>query len=193
MANTTYLNDVDTDKVEALMKDTEVNVKYFEDTSLATAKKYTRHLDELMQNLYKEVIKSEDVTTETIEKYLMELTNLIYFMGDKLEALGIYDDMSNASAKEVYNKAYLYNQFIDTDAKKKPTVAELTAKAEQASQYETVVNAVYEHAYKSVKFKIDAANKMVDVLRKILTHRMQEEAVSQNTYNPEYNYTQAED
>ena len=63
MANTTYLNDVDTDKVEALMKDTEVNVKYFEDTSLATAKKYTRHLDELMQNLYKEVIKSEDVTT----------------------------------------------------------------------------------------------------------------------------------
>lgn len=193
MANTTYLNDVDTDKVEALMKDTEVNVKYFEDTSLATAKKYTRHLDELMQNLYKEVIKSEDVTTETIEKHLMELTNLIYFMGDKLEALGIYDDMSNASAKEVYNKAYLNNQFIDTDAKKKPTVAELIAKAEQASQYETVVNAVYEHAYKSVKFKIDAANKMVDVLRKILTHRMQEEAVSQNTYNPKYNYTQVED
>lgn len=177
MANETYLNNINTEKVEKLLLETDENAKYFEDISSKTALKYTEHLDKLMQNLYKRVIVSNSVDDVELETDLLELTSLIYFMGDKLESLGVYADMSSAAAKEVYNKAYLSAQDV-TDGKKKPTVAELTATAEQESQYESVVGDIYTRAYKMVKFKIEQANKMVDVLRKIITRRMQEQSLA---------------
>lgn len=178
MANSTYLQDVNTEKVEALMESTDESVKYFESVSTKTAEKYTEHLDKLMQNLYKRIVVADSVEDKELEKDLLELTNLIYFMGDKLETLGIYGDMSSSAAKEVYNKAYLEAQYAETDSKKKPTVAELTAVAEQESQYESVVNDIYTRAYKMVKFKVEQANKMVDVLRKVITRRMQEQSLA---------------
>ena len=184
MANETYLNDIDKEKMSTLMQETDKNVEYFNSVCVETAKKYTKHLDAIMEKLYKKIAKSNDITTDELEQNILELTNLIYFMGDKLESLGIYDDMSNAAAKEVYNKTYIESQVISSDEKKKITVAELTARSEQASQYETVVNAVYEHAYRMVKFKIDAANKMIDVLRKIISRRMQEEMLSSYAQPP---------
>jgi sRNA-binding carbon storage regulator CsrA len=179
MANETYLNNVDTQKVSFLMEETGKNVEYFNSVSAETAEKYTKHLDVLMKELYKTLVKPSEVPTSVLEQNVLELTNLIYFMGDKIESLGVFDDMSGAAAKEVYNKAYLDYQVKDAvDKKNKTTVAECTAVAEQSAQYETVVNSIYEHAYKIVKFKIEAAYKMVDVLRKIISHRMQEESLS---------------
>lgn len=176
---TTFLNDIDENTVETLMKETDENVKYFTDVSTKTASKYCEHLDALMQSLYKRVIAIDSMTNDELERNVLELTNLVYFMGDKVETLGIYDDMSGAAAKEVYNKAYL-DVKLNADGKK-PTVAELTANAEQSAQYESVVNNIYERAYKMVKFKIDAANKMVDVLRKVISRRMQEQAMISRT------------
>ena len=105
MANETYLNNVDTEKVEKLLSETGENAKYFEDISSKTALKYTEHLDRLMQNLYKRVIASNIVDDVELETDLLELTSLIYFMGDMLESLGVYADMSSAAAKENMNDA----------------------------------------------------------------------------------------
>ncbi len=180
MATNTFLSSVDTEKVQKLMEETDENVKYFESVSSETAKKYTKHLDEKMQELYKKMLKVSDITTSELERYLLELTNLVYFMGDKMESLGIYDDMSSSAAKEVFNKAYLNTQSISEDGikTKKLTVADLTAMSEEEAKYETVVNSIYARAYKMVKFKVESANKMIDTLKKVLSRRIQEEALS---------------
>lgn len=186
MANTSkvdtsdsYLNNIDTARVNALLSDTNNNVKYFNNICATTINSYTEALDNLMKDLYEDCIKNKNVEDDTLENYYLELTNMLYFMGAKLESLGIYSDMSRAAAKEVFNKTYLSSQVKDkTDGKNKTTIAECTALAENKAQYETVVNSVYDHAYKVVKYKIDAAYEMVNTLRKIISRRMNEDQLS---------------
>lgn len=181
MAKQTIISNVDTEAIKDMMEFTDENVKYFNDVAKETADKYTKHLDELMQTLYRVIKKPEfgvEIPSKDLEHYYLELTNLIYFMGNKLEQLSIYGDMARSAEKEVYNNAYLHNQIKDSEKKNKTTVAENQAVAEQESQYEAVVSLIYEHAYKIVKFKIDAAKDMVGTLRKIISRRMQEEQLS---------------
>ena len=190
MSNTTYLDNVDTDKVTELLDQTEKNSEYFNNVAKTVADKYTEHLDNLMKYYYKVQKDSTEVTTEYLEKLYLELTNLLYFQGDKLERVGVLNDMSKAAKQEVYNKAYLDNQIKDTDKKNKTTVAENQAVAENAAQYESVVNSIYERAYKMVKYKVDAAYEVVNSLRKIISRRMQE--VDLGSYNPKQNFNRGE-
>lgn len=175
--NETFLANVDEEKVQELLNNTNANVEYFNKVSAETAIKYTELLDKLMRKIYSNAV-SKEATDEQLEKYYLELTNTVYFMGDKLEQLNISCDMAKASEKEIYNKAYLANQIKDTEKKNKTTVAENQAVAEQESQYEAVVSSIYDHAYKMVKFKIDAAKDMINTLRKIISRRMQEQQLS---------------
>lgn len=175
--NETFLANVDEEKVQELMNDTNTNVEYFNKIATETSIKYTELLDKLMRKIYSNAV-SKEATDEQLEKYYLELTNTVYFMGDKLEQLNISCDMAKASEKEIYNKAYLANQIKDTEKKNKTTVAENQAVAEQESQYEAIVSSIYDHAYKMVKFKIDAAKDMINTLRKIISRRMQEQQLS---------------
>lgn len=174
-----YLNNIDTAKVDSLLSNTNANVTYFNYICTTTINSYTESLDNLMKDLYEDCIKDKNVEDDVLENYYLELTNMLYFMGAKLENLGIYSDMSRAAAKEVFNKTYLNSQIKDkSDGKNKTTIAECTALAENQSQYETVVNSIYDHAYKVVKYKIDAAYEMVNTLRKIISRRMSENQLS---------------
>ena len=98
---------------------------------------------------------------------------MLYFVGQKLEIVGIRDDLSSLMAKEVYNNSYINNS-LNTDNNKKATVAELNVKAEEASRYQTVLNKIYSRTYKQLKCKIDAAYEMLASLRKVLSKRMLE-------------------
>lgn len=169
----TFLNSIDANKVETLIKETEDNSAYFYDLTFKVVDSYVSPLDDLMKKINSEIIEIDQPALNTLEKYFLELSNCLYFMGDKLEKLGIYDVMSKNAYKEVYNKSYL--QLTDIgDVKKKPTVAELTAQAENEAQYESVVSDVYSKAYKIVKTKIDAATTMLNSLSKIISKRMAE-------------------
>lgn len=184
--NETFLFNVDEEKVEDLMSNTNSNVEYFNKISTETATRYTELLDKLMRKIYSNAV-SKEATDEQLEKYYLELTNTVYFMGDKLEQLNISCDMAKASEKEIYNKAYLSNQVKYTEKKNKTTVAENQAVAEQESQYEAVVSSIYDHAYKMVKFKIDAAKDMINTLRKVISRRMQEQQLSSFGSNKIFN------
>ena len=177
MAKQTIMYRVDKNVITEIMDDTDENVEYFNKIATETANRYTEVLDKLMKIIYSGVVK-DNATDEQLEKYYLELTSVVYFMGDKLEQLNISGDMAKASEKEVYNKAYLSNQIKDSERKNKTTVAENQAVAEQESQYEAVVSSIYEHAYKMVKFKIDAAKDMINTLRKVISRRMQEQQLS---------------
>lgn len=168
-----YLENIDVAKVETIINNTESNVKYFEGVVEKVTASITKPLDEIMFNIFNEIVEVDQAPLNTLEKYFLELSNCLYYMGDKLEHLGVYDVMSKNAYKEVYNKEYLGLTDVG-DTKKKPTVAELTALAENASQYEAVVSDVYSKAYKIVKNKIEAANTMLNSISKIISKRMVE-------------------
>ena len=176
---TTYLNNLDEQKVEELLKDTTDNVAYLQNSVSKIVDDYSHDLDDLMQHLYAVVTGDEIPDTIVIERYYADLTGVVYFMAGRVEKLNIYSDMAKAAAKEVYNKAYLASSVQkDEKGKSKTTVAENTAVAESESQYEMVVSQIYEHAYKILKTKVDAANEMISTLKNILKRRMNEDYFS---------------
>lgn len=188
MLNQTFLSNADTERITAVMQETEENSAYFEDTSLRVVEAYTQSLDDLMKAIYQDIILVDYPSELTLEKYFLELTNTVYFMGEKLESLGVRDDMSRAQYKEVYNAAYLGNQIKDVEKKNKTTVAENQAVAENAALYENTVNSIYSRAYKIFRYKIDAANEMIKSLSKIISRRMQESNLNERNYYNENNY-----
>ena len=136
----------------------------------------TSDLDELMQEIYTEVVLVEDVPMETVQKYFTKLGNFVYFFGERLEKIGIQADISGHSMKEVYNSTYNDN-LIGADGKKR-TANELVAIAEAASMSESVLNDLYLRAYKTVKFKIESAQSMINTLSKVFSKKMQEQSFS---------------
>ena len=173
-----FINDIDSNKVDSLMEQTENNVQYFENVTNKVVQSYSEYMDNIMKNIYVDIIQNPSAPIETVEKYFLELSHAIYFMAEKLEQLGVYNAMSKAAYKEIYNKAYLDNQIKDTEKKNKTTVAENQAVAENVAMYESVVSDIYDKAYKILKNKIDAAQTMVSTLSKTLSRRMTENQFS---------------
>ncbi len=175
--NDTLLTNIESEKMEEVVNTTEENVVYFTNISDELVKQYTSDMDQLMKDLYVDCIQN-DASDKILEKYLLELNNMLYFLGTKLETVGIKEDLSRIAAKESYNDAYLKNRLKDAENRNKTTVAELTALAEDSSRYETVLNSLYSRVYKQIRFKMDAGYDMVNTLRKIISKRMQDQSLS---------------
>lgn len=179
----TFLNNIDTAKVNKLLSETETNVEYFNTACSDVVRAYSEPLDNLMKDLYVECIKNKDTSIEKLEEYYLELSNMIYFMIDRLEKLGVYADMAESASKEVYSKNYLASSGLkDAQGKSKSTVAELQAKATEASQYESVVSSIYDRAYNILKGKISAGQDMMNTIRRILSTKTEEMKMS--AYGP---------
>ena len=185
--NDTLLTNIEKDEMDAVLQTTESNVVYYTSISDELVQQYTGDMDGLMKDLYVDCIQN-DAEDRVLEKYLLELNNMLYFLGSKLETVGIKDDLSKMAAKESFNDAYLKNRLKDAENRNKTTVAELTALAEDASKYEAVLNSLYSRVYKQIKFKMDAGYDMVNTLRKIITKRMQDQSLSM--YSPRNNAQQ---
>ena len=197
MANVTYLDNVDDTRVKDLMGSTNKNVEYFTNILDEIVTAHVSNLDSIMKAFYlkhRDYKKANlDIPIKDLENMYLELANTLYFAGDKLESLGIHNDMSKAAKQEVYNKAYLDNQIKDTDKKNKTTVAENAAVAEQSAQYESVVNSIYERAYKMVKYKIDAGYEVLNTLRKLISRRMQEVDLSNSYRQPNTGFIKSDE
>lgn len=176
----TFLFNIDSNTVEEVVNTTETNAEYFNNIASKIVSALTSDLDGLMTDLQQDAVQNE-ASDEILERYVLELSNMLYFMGTKLESMGIKDDLSKLAAKEVFNGAYL-DAPVDEKGKK-PTVAEITANAENASKYETIMNNIYSRAYRQIKFKIDAAYEMLATLRKVITKRMQDAQLSMQRNN----------
>lgn len=162
-----------------IMSETDKNVGYFTQISDSLVEAYTQDLDNLMRCIKADTVDQEP-SDAILEKYVLELSNMLYFIGQRLENVGVKEDLSKLAAKEVYNNSYMDNLSRDG---KKPTVAELTTMAENDSKYETVINSIYSRAYRQIKYKSDAAYEMLSSLRKIISKRMQEYQLSFSRQN----------
>lgn len=174
-----FLDNIDTNKLEELSKQTKENSEYFWSLVNSISSEYTQDLDCIMRDLYKDVTGSDAISTDDAERYYAELTNLLYFKTTDLEKLNVYSDMAAAAAKEVYSKAYLSSASEkDEKGKSLRTVSENQSLADISAQYETVSSSVYQHVYKCVKSKYDSALEAVTMLKNIIKRRMNEEYLS---------------
>jgi len=177
--NVTFLDDVDMDKVKENVGKTDENSKYFNEMCNDVVHAYCEALDNLMLDIHVDCVQEKFPAMSTLQSYYMELMNMIYFMTDKLEAVGVKADMALSAQKEVYSKSCIASSAEkDEKGKSKSTVAETQAFASMASQYESVVASVYDHAYKIVKGKVEAAQDMGNCLRRIIASRTEEMRLS---------------
>ena len=109
-------------------------------------------------------------TTQELEDFCMNLSTNIYFAGGMTEYLGIRDDIAKAIYKEMYNDS--------RDALVKGTVADKNSLAELASQEEAIVSAAYTRAYKIMKSKVENAQELLGSCKKVLSHRITEEELT---------------
>lgn len=174
-----FLDNIDTEKLSSLSESTRKNSEYFFDMVDKIVKEYSKDLDTLMSDMYKDVTDDNAISTDTAERYYAELTNMLYFMTTTLEKLNVYSDMATAAAKETYSKAYL-SSAAEKDEKGKSlrTVGENQSLAEVSAQYETISSNVYQHVYRCMKAKFDAASEAVNMLKNIIKRRMNEEYLS---------------
>lgn len=173
----TFINREDIgEKINNVFDETDKQTDYFTFISDKVVTAYTDDLNHLMTNIREDTIDNTP-SDEILEKYVLELSNMLYFMGTRLESVGIKEDITKMSAKEVFNNTYSKNLEVGPGGKK-PTVAELNVMSEDASRYETVVNSIYSRVYRQIKFKIDASYEMLASLRKIISKRMQENQLS---------------
>lgn len=160
------------EKLDAIRLLVSNNVEYFDQMVNDVANTFTEELNQVMDEIRIRVVNVPDPPVALVEDYFMKLSAMLYYVGSQMESLGIRDDISEQMQKEVFNTEYLSQQEANKD--KKPTAATLTALAENKSMYETLLNSMYSRAYKIVKFRVEAADRMCATLSKVMSRRMQE-------------------
>jgi hypothetical protein len=138
---------------------------------------YADDLDRLMNETH-QFVTDEEYTLKTLEEFLLKLSSTLYFVGSNLEKIGIRDDIAKQLKSNKYNDTYLGTLTSAEINKTKKTVAEVTAIAENESQYESAVNLIYSRAYKILKFKVESGYRMVDTLKKCMSKRIAEMQLS---------------
>ena len=158
-----------TKDIEIVKKDKE----YLLEISNKICSEFTAHLDQLMQSVYLD-IKDDKVSDKMLENSYLELTSLVYFLGDKLESLGIEQTVASARNQEIFNRLY---------QEAEGTIKDKQAFAEENSKYEYFLKAVYDSVYKRIKLKMDAAYEMVSTLKRVIAARTSEKSMSQGRNN----------
>lgn len=109
-------------------------------------------------------------TTVELEDFCMNLSTFIYFAGGLCEQLGIRDDIAKAVYKEVYNTS----RSVQTAG----TIADKDTLASLQSQEEALISSAYTRAYKTVKGKVENAQELLGSCKKVLSHRITEEELT---------------
>ena len=125
---------------------------------------FCKELDEFIAKIYTLISdKSVDVPDVDIEYMIMQLPCLMYFASDKLEQLGIREDIARGLEKEKYN-----NILLNTEGK----VLEKESAAEIGCQEEALITSINSRAYRKIKARLEYASNTLESLKKVLTNRI---------------------
>ena len=153
--------------IHKVRQNVEDNSKQIDDIVNTIIEPYCKGLDEYVQFIA-DILKDGEnpPTDQELDDMCINLATRIYFAGGLCEQLGIRDDISKAVYKEMYHTSRASIE--------KGTVADKDSLAELASQEEFVISSAYTRAYKTVKSKIENAQELLQSIKKVLSHRMQE-------------------
>lgn len=156
---------IDIDKLLELDAEVVKNAKTVNDLVLEIVKKATSDLDVLVFEIKEEVFSNKPIDTEILEKYAMEISTLLYYLGQAQEYIGLRYDISKAVYKERYGEIY---------GKAVGTIADKTAFTENELSYEFVEQSINERAYKRIKVKVENVTELLQSIKKIISRRIAE-------------------
>ena len=168
------VNDEQPKTAESIMQNVDNISDTIKEISDKLVEKYCGELDEEMKKIGNLLICSQNMTDNELDFEILNLANILYFVGVGQEDLGIKEDTCKAIRQEVYSKA--------REQATGKTVADKTAQAELIAQAETMTLAIYSRAYKKVKLRMDAGYEMLNSLKKVMNKRITEMELSNSRY-----------
>lgn len=165
------LQEIPQERIVQLENNVEVNSRQLDNIVNEIVQPYVRDLDKYVAFI-KDCLKDGEnpPTTQELEDFCMNLSTYIYFASGMAEYLGIRDDIAKAVYKEMYNTS--------RNSLTKGTVQDKDSIATLHSQEEAIISAAYTRAYKIVKAKVDSAQELLSSAKKVLSHRMQAEQLT---------------
>ena len=167
------VNDEQPKTAESIMKNVDNISGTIKEISDKLVNQYCSELDEEMSKIGDILVNSQDMTDNELDFEILNLANILYFVGAGQEDLGIKEDTCKAIRQEVYSRAR---------EEATGTVADKTAQAELVAQAETMTLAIYSRAYKKVKLRMDAGYEMLNSLKKVMNKRITEMELSNSRY-----------
>lgn len=163
-------NKIDIDKVMEIKTRVDSNSQLIDEVVNQLVADYCKILDEYIKDVDAVLVSTEKPPTdEQLENFCLNIPVLLYFTGEAQETLGIREDVAKAIRQEVYNEVHQFAQ---------GTVADKAATAEVASNSEFIVWTAYQRAYKKVKLRAEAANELLQSVKKVISRRISEKELS---------------
>lgn len=169
------LLNADIEKIKLTEQRIETNAEKVECIVQRLVNNYAKPLDDYMKvcsNIIHD--KVNPPTDEELEDMCIQLPGYLYYIGEGQEALGLREDVAKAVKMELFNGAY--EQAIGT-------IADKTAAAELASQYEFIVHSCYQRAYKQLKIKYEIGIELINSIKKVIDRRKNALNLSGRAYN----------
>ena len=159
------------ERIAELEDNVEMNSRQLDNIVNEIVTPYVRDLDKYVL-FVRDLLKDAEnpPTTQELEDICMNMSTYIYFASGTAEYLGIRDDIAKAVYKEMYNTS--------RTALTKGTVQDKDSIATLHSQEEAIISAAYTRAYKIVKAKVDSAQELLSSAKKVLSHRIQMEQLT---------------
>lgn len=127
---------------------------------------YMKQIDDILCD------KDSPVSDEELEDFTLNLPSLLYLVSSRREDLKIKEDVAKAIHKDVYNRVR---------DKAQGTVADKDTAADLASQSEAITVIVLQRAGSTIKTREEAAWEMLNSVKKVLTRRIAELELTQQT------------
>ena len=102
----------------------------------------------------------------------MALSTELYFVGAKLERVGIREDVAKMISTEKFNLTFL--------GLTSGTVQMKQSQAEQESIKEQLAHICHSRAYKTLKLKYESGNELLNSIKKVMTRRLAEKELVRN-------------
>lgn len=157
-------------KIRQLQKRIDANSDIVDSIVNRLVSDYCKPLDEYMEFIRNILNDTANPPTDSeLDDFALNIPVLLYFTGEAQEALGVKEDVAKAVKQELYNEIY---------EKSTGTIADKTAAAELATQNEYIAHIAYQRAYKKIKLRMEAANEMLQSVKKVISRRMVEYEVA---------------
>jgi uncharacterized protein YukE len=162
--------EINVGKIRQLQKRIDANSDIVDSIVNRLVSDYCKPLDEYMEFIRNILNDTANPPTDReLDDFTLNIPVLLYFTGEAQEALGVKEDVAKAIKQELYNEIY---------DKSTGTIADKTAAAELATQNEYIAHIAYQRAYKKVKLRMEAANEMLQSVKKVISRRMVEYEVA---------------
>lgn len=165
-------DELDKDKINKIQNTVEDDSEQINEIVNSIIQPYCKDLDNYV-DFIKDVLKDGEnpPTQQELDDFCMNLSVYIYYASGMQEQLGIKDDIARA----VYNEMY-HNSRNNLE---KGTVADKDSIAQLESQQEYLTSVCYKRAYTIMKAKVSSAQEILSSIKKIITRRIQEMALTQ--------------